>query len=947
MSIERVFLGWDQPGLHRAVDHLFRRFGSDERTWDLGRVLLVVPAQRAGRRLLELLVTRAEREDRLLVPPRIVTVGSLPEELYEPATPPADDLQSSLAWVHALRSMSAEDLRPLIPHPPDSHAISDWWALARQVRSLRDDLAGHRMRFTDVPRHCAERGVDLRGEERWAVLGQIEKLYLDTLAELGLADRQAQRMEVLQRDQLQCDQTDHIVLIACADINDLVAAYLRAVAVPVTALVMAPEEHASGFDELGVFRPGYWQGQHVDITPEQVRFVGRETEQADEVAHVIAQASKQAKENGAGLGADEVTVGLGDERSAGPIRRRLGLEGVPSRSAAGTPVSHSRPALLLGALSRYKLEHRFDTLAELLRHPDIDLLLRREGHDKAIGDWLTLLDRYATDHLQGRLTEQWLGKPERQKQLKAVYDRIESLMPIQPAERLPLPEFSELIAGVLRQVYADTPLREYDPDERSLAYALETIADRLREQAELAPKARTCPKVTAAQAIALTLSRLHGAVIPDEHDGPAVELLGYLELPLDDAPVLAITGMNEGLIPTLRTADPFLPDSVRAGLGMPDNQHRFARDLMLLNAIVHSRPTTRLIAARTSHDGDPLKPSRLLLACDDPTLIRRVKDYFREDAPQTHRTSVMCPGSTNRFLIPPPQTGLPIITELPVTAFKSYLACPYRFYLRYVLKLESLDDRAIEMDRMSFGTLAHAVLQQFGNSDLRNETHAETIADFLSEELNRLVERRFGRDLRPALRIQTEQMRQRLHAFAIQQARLVGEGWRITHVEQELSAEVEVDGQPFTIKGKIDRIDYHETYGYRIYDYKTGDNGKKPEKTHHTGKGESRQWHDLQLPLYAVLCRQLDIARPVLGYFNLPKKLSEVAPVLAGWDDGDLAQAFEVRDDVIRNIRNYVFWPPKEPPQYPDGYERVCADHVMQRDVLIRDSEPSDTEVTG
>ncbi len=603
--------------------------------------------------------------------------------------------------------------------------------------------------------------------------------------------------------------------------------------------------------------------------------------------------------------------------------------------------------MLLGALSRYKQEHRFDTLAELLRHPDIDMLLRRDGHDKAIGDWLTLLDKYATDHLQGRLTEHWLGKPERQKQLKAVYDRIESLMPIPPEKRLPLPEFSEPIADVLRQVYADTPLHEYDADERRLAFALETIADRLREQAELDPKAKTCPNVTAAQAIALTLSRLHGTVIPDEHDGPAVELLGYLELPLDDAPVLAITGMNEGLIPASRTADPFLPDSVRAGLGMRDNRHRYARDLMLLNAIVHSRPTTRLIAARTSNDGDPLKPSRLLLACDDPTLIRRVKDYFQEDAPHTHRTSVMRPGGANRFLIPPPQTGLPVITELPVTAFRSYLACPYRFYLRYVLKLESLDDRAVEMDPMSFGTLTHAVLQQFGNSDLRDETNADTIADFLSEELNRLVERRFGRELRPALRIQTEQMRQRLHAFATQQARLVQEGWRIKYVEQDLSAEVEVDGQPFTIKGKIDRIDYHETDGYRIYDYKTGDSGNKPEKTHHTGKGESRQWHDLQLPLYAVLCRQLDIAQPALGYFNLPKKLSEVAPVLAGWGDGDLAQAFAVRDNVIRNIRNCVFWPPGDAQRYPDGFERVCADHVMQREALIQLSMQAGTGVTG
>ena len=56
-----------------------------------------------------------------------------------------------------------------------------------------------------------------------------------------------------------------------------------------------------------------------------------------------------------------------------------------------------------------------------------------------------------------------------------------------------------------------------------------------------------------------------------------------------------------------------------------------------------------------------------------------------------------------------------------------------------------------------------------------------------------------------------------------------------------------VDGQPMYLRGRIDRIDVHESDGQTIVlDYKSGDSVQTPDDSHrHEG-----HWIDLQLPLY-------------------------------------------------------------------------------------------------
>lgn len=189
--------------------------------------------------------------------------------------------------------------------------------------------------------------------------------------------------------------------------------------------------------------------------------------------------------------------------------------------------------------------------------------------------------------------------------------------------------------------------------------------------------------------------------------------------------------------------------------------------------------------------------------------------------------------------------------------------------------------------------------------------------------------------------VQVEQLRRRLAALAQWQADWAAQGWRIEHVEvspADGKAFLVVDGQPMFLRGRIDRIDVQESSGKRmIFDYKTSDGAKSPEKAHRKRSGE---WTDLQLPLYRHLVAHLGIVGPVeLAYINLPKDISHVGHQPAEWTQEDFDDADSAAADVIRRVRAEEFWPPANPPPaFSEEFAAICQDDRFG--AVIADEEP-------
>lgn len=948
---ERVFLGFNGPLSNRAADWLLANGPGSPRLLDLRHWLLVTAGRRAGRIILGDLIDAAEAAGRSLVPPRLLTPGSLMDHLI-----PIDNAASTdtvlMAWIEALRSFDSTELIALIPNPPATEAWLSWRSLARLIMRLHGELAGEERTFQDVA--SATAGFDLpRETERWELLARIEARLHELLAREGLVEAFSARAGLVHETTGMVAEA-HVVLLGLPELNGIQQRALRRSGLPVTALIAAPESFADRFDDLGLVRVESWCDHVPSLREEQIHIVESATDQARAVVELIARWNDEAMEHERPtIAPDDLTIGVGDPTFIRALTRAVEQAGLHVHNPEGSPLDRAAPARLLDAAARWLDEPRFVHMAALLRHPDLELwlnaTLKNPRDAEAHGGWLTLLDEYFAAHLHDRFDGTWLGEAREQAALRAIHQAVNTLFhPLQGSPRA-LREWIDPILDVLINLYG--PLEAAGKLPPEIPKACLAIREVVRDW-RLPPEALQ-PVISGSAAVRLLVQQLADTHQPAERRAEAVELVGWLELLFDPSPSLIITGVHDGAIPSRPASDPFLPETLRRALHLPTAEHRLARDAYLLEAILLSRPRAALIAGRRNPADEPLTPSRLLLRGDDETLLHRVRQLCGETAerpPALPRG--LRAGDESRFTVP----ALPLPLEPPramsVTEFRDYLACPYRYALRRCLRLRTTEATLAELNPMQFGDLAHKVLESFGRDPLVRESRdPREIEAFLLDALIRQMQDQFGTHLLPAVRIQQARLEQRLRDFARKQAGWRAEGWRIEAVEQRFTEEdiaLDIpDDDPMPLRAAIDRIDRHErTRIVRVIDYKTSESGDSPHMIHHGVSTVSDDWIDLQLPLYHYLLArsEVDLSSGVeLGYIVLPKQTDGAAYRPAQWTEDDLHHAVECARRVVRDIRAQRFPMNREIASSYDAFARLCQSLVM----TLGDDEDDDDSSNG
>jgi len=921
----RIFCDWSEPFLPAVARHLL-----DATQGTLADWTVVTRGRASGRRLLFLLASEATARGLSLRPPRLLTLGSLPNEWDVPLVSP---LLSRLAWNCVLRQTPHETLeavwksrsqnsvvssqndfshleggsnatrsvaggaesptkpseqreRSMIPERSEANSLltSDSCLLTPFLESTSRELDAAGLSFRSAFTHLEET-LREQGEEhvaRWQALAEIEDHYTALLAQWGFTTT----TQGLQDARWNAEKK--LALVGLIECPDVFTDFFERTGIEASVFIHAPESEAQGFDMWGRLNVAYWKKHPLAIPCEAIL---RAEDTAGQVAAVAQCLEKWCGSSGGNLPAQAVTLALPDNNATADFEMGLADCGIPARAAGGRSLAHGEVATLLETLAALcETPRAYAPLARLLRQPQAQAWLRsrdRTDQTELSDPSPAALDAYFNTHLPETLT-----LPAEPK-LQATLDKIaasctrlnlasgdsgnsensgesneliiHSILPSSPSSPIShcgetASSFPRALRKLLEEIFADKPMLHRERDRALLAGLEEAMA--AIEQIESLP----CDALKAFSAsellheIAASVAR---ASVPEPENPQAIEIAGWLEAALDDAPAMIVASVYDGVLPETVPNEPLLHDGLRERLGMPCRATRYVRDQYTLWSVSSPRKGLfALVAPRRDGEGALVRPSRLLLAgLEGEVLAERVLWLMGKELEVRSQEL----GGSPSARVPRGEAANDILTlnsylltpslmrshrTFTVTSFVDYLRSPRLFYFKHVLGLRETDDTAREMEASVFGTFAHEVLRRFGKNHLGREEHtldSRAIKREMDGILDTVYAETFGSAPLAALPLQREVLRTRLAAFAEKQAALFAVGWQIVEVERKCET-------PFAdaiLKGKIDRIDFHAASGqWRVLDYKTG-SASEPTKQHFSQR--TKVWRDLQFPLYAKL----------------------------------------------------------------------------------------------
>lgn len=336
----------------------------------------------------------------------------------------------------------------------------------------------------------------------------------------------------------------------------------------------------------------------------------------------------------------------------------------------------------------------------------------------------------------------------------------------------------------------------------------------------------------------------------------------HVVLPAADARTLGAGAPDPSLI----------TPALARSLGLPDADADWQRRRLAFAQLLRAE---RLTVLRRRHDGiEPLPASPLVhaLAADAAAIGRPWPE-----------TPWVAPGvrvARQPWRPVEPRAPQQLPAKLSATAVEALRDCPYRFFVRSVLKLSQADELDAEADKREYGTWLHATLHAFHRdaeaatgegraaaAERLLRTSEQCAAELALDEAELLPFRASLERLLPDYLDWLETRRR--------------DGWHWHAGEAPFESEPAVLA-PRGLQGRIDRIDVRAGGAAEVIDYKTGAVAKLRQKV-------QQPLEDTQLIFYAALLRT---ARP---------DLAAVSACYVGLDDAD-APTVVAHKDVEQHV---------------------------------------------
>ena len=388
----------------------------------------------------------------------------------------------------------------------------------------------------------------------------------------------------------------------------------------------------------------------------------------------------------------------------------------------------------------------------------------------------------------------------------------------------------------------------------------------------------------------------------------AVSLINLKQAHIAHFDCLIIAGMDSRHYPGTDSSFLVFNDSVRSDLGLPTHTDLRKLDLQRFLSLTLASGQILLTYQRTDQ-GEPLLPSTWWTQID---VFHRLVYKTSLEEPSLSVLSlhpdvwVRPPGFQIRetafeTMPSPPARPTLLPRRISASGHQDLIDCPYRFYIRNMLRIRETDAIRAEMDNLEFGGYVHQCLEAF-HGDMPDTpgpwqgpiAERETSAfDLLQEIGEHFMER-----LTPSLSKIVFAERWKAIAWRYVKLQKDIEKGR-TVMEAEHSAEIKIN-EGLALHGRIDRVDQDENENRIMIDYKTG--------SRKISADEMQSGEQVQLTTYALLMGAVERAE----YWWLSQNPKKEIPLtfLEGELLGEVSQKVGQRlHDIFQNLNKRAEMP--------------------------------------
>ncbi len=443
-------------------------------------------------------------------------------------------------------------------------------------------------------------------------------------------------------------------------------------------------------------------------------------------------------------------------------------------------------------------------------------------------------------------------------------------------------ELSDYLVATLKTVAA-CPCQAEDRDQR-----LEFLSVTAEEITKLHNSLNDCD-VELTTSIYTSLLRRHLQTVRIPFEGEplkGIQVMGILETRSLDFKNVIILSMTDDNFPGNRLAQSsFIPYNLRAAYALPTPEHHEGVFAYYFYRLIQRAERVYMLYCSHADDKSTGEPSRYIRQLDyesgfdirklevgvDVNLVQVEPISVAKGEREMKRLDLLCDSAAPERLSP--------------TLFSQYVACPLKFYFKYVARLRTDDEMAEEVDAPMFGTILHAAAQKLYER-IRGEHHpgqtlralmkTDAVAEAVAESINEnyLCDPNATKEEYTGNLLLVNDIVIRYLKRGVMSYDAAHDDFTVEGLEQPVGCNLEVDTpsghRVVKFGGIADRIDMMDDGRLRVVDYKTSHPvlDFKSLELLFKGKNEDRQAYAIQTLLYSMMlyrARGTDVV-PTLYY---------------------------------------------------------------------------------